>query len=189
MPVSTIDSNPALIVVDLQKGLLGAPTSPYPMEQVVRQAARLAKVFRSHGLPVVLVNVEGVAPGRTETGHAHAERPADWSEIAEPLGAQPGDIRVTKQRWNAFQDTGLPRRTQQASGVSQVVITGVATSVGAEGTARAAYDWGYNVVLATDAMTDIDAAAHANSIERVFHEARRETGSVDEIIELTGRSR
>jgi nicotinamidase-related amidase len=187
MPVSTIDSNPALIVVDLQKGLLGAPTSPYPMEQVVRQAARLARVFRTHGLPVVLVNVEGVAPGRTEAGHAHAERPADWSEIAEPLGAQPGDIRVTKHRWNAFHDTGLHAELSRL-GVSQVVITGAATSVGAEGTARAAYDWGYNVVLATDAMTDIDAAAHANSIEHVFPKLG-ETGSVDEIIELTGRSR
>ena len=125
--------------------------------------------------------------GRRRRKQEHAERPADWSEIAEPLGAQHGDIRVTKHRWNAFHDTGLHAELSRL-GVSQVVITGVATSVGAEGTARAAYDWGYNVVLATDAMTDIDAAAHANSIERVFPKLG-ETGSVDEIIELTGRSR
>lgn len=183
MPVNTIDAKAALVVVDLQKGLLGAPTTPLAMNQVVRQAARLARAFRTRGLPVVLVNVEGGAPGRTEAGgHSGASRPADWSELAPDLAAQPDDIRITKQRWNAFHGTALHDALSQL-GVTQTVVSGVATSVGVEGTARGAYDHGYNVVLALDAMSDIDAAAHANSVERIFPRLG-EIASVEEIIEL-----
>ena len=53
-------------------------------------------------------------------------------------------------------------------GVTQVVISGIATSLGVESTARSAHEHGYHVVLATDAMTDRDPAAHANSVDRVF---------------------
>jgi len=187
MPLSTIDPTPALIVVDLQKGLLGAPTKPYPMEQVVRESARLAKAFRACGLPVALVNVEGGAPGRTEAGHSGGQRPADWSDLAEPLDVQSGDILVTKQRWNAFHETPLHSELTRR-GATQVIVTGVATSIGVESTARAAYDLGYHVVLATDAITDIDAAAHANSIERIFPKLG-ETGSVEQILGLLSQDR
>jgi nicotinamidase-related amidase len=187
MPLSTIDPTPALIVVDLQKGLLGAPTKPYPLEQVVRESARLAWAFRAHGLPVALVNVEGSAPGRTEAGHSGGPRPAGWSDLAEPLDVQPSDIRVTKQRWNAFHETPLHAELARR-GATQVIVTGVATSVGVESTARAAYDLGYHVVLATDAITDIDAAAHANSVEHIFPKLG-ETGSVERILGLLGRDR
>ena len=60
--------------------------------------------------------------------------------------------------------------------------------VGVEGTARAAYDLGFHVVLATDAITDVDAAAHANSVERVFPKLG-ETGSAERILDLLGRGR
>jgi len=183
MPVSMIDPRAALVVVDLQKGLLGAPTTPLPMNEVVRQAARLARAFRTCGLPVVLVNVDGGAPGRTEAdGHSGAQRPVDWSELADDLEAQPDDILITKQRWNAFHGTSLHDALSQL-GVTQAVVSGVATSVGVEGTARGAYDHGYNVVLALDAMSDIDAAAHANSAERIFPRLG-EIASVEQIIEL-----
>jgi nicotinamidase-related amidase len=187
MPLGTIDPTPALIVVDLQKGLLGAPMKPYPVDQVVRESARLAKAFRAHGLPVALVNVQGAAPGRTEAGQHGGQRPADWSDLAEELDVQPGDIRVTKHRWNAFHETPLHAELTRR-GTTQVIVTGVATSVGVESTARAAHDLGYHVVLATDAITDIDATAHANSIEHIFPKLG-ETTSVEQILDLLGRDR
>ena len=67
-------------------------------------------------------------------------------------------------------------------------MTGLATSIGVESTARAAYDLGYHVVLAMDAITDIDASAHANSIERVFPKLG-ETAPVERILDLLGRDR
>jgi nicotinamidase-related amidase len=52
--------------------------------------------------------------------------------------------------------------------VTQIFLTGVATSVGVEATARSAYDLGYNVVLVVDAMTDRDADTHRHSVEKIF---------------------
>ena len=182
MPVTVIDPKPALIIVDLQKGLLNAPTKPLPMAEVIDQAARLARTFRANDLPVVLVNVEGSPPGRSEFGHSSAARPQGWADLVDGLDAQPSDIRVTKNGWNAFHDTGLST-ILRGLGVTQVLLAGVATSVGVEGTARGALDYGYHVVLATDAMTDVDTDAHVNSVERIFPKLG-ETGTVSHILAL-----
>jgi nicotinamidase-related amidase len=56
----------------------------------------------------------------------------------------------------------------KALGVTQIFMTGVATSIGVESTARSAYDAGYNVVFVTDAMTDRDAENHRHSLEKMF---------------------
>ena len=52
--------------------------------------------------------------------------------------------------------------------MTQIVLTGVATSIGVESTARSAHEHGYHVAIATDAVTDADADAHRNSVERIF---------------------
>jgi nicotinamidase-related amidase len=80
---------------------------------------------------------------------------------------RPTDHLITKRRRNAFHDTGLDTLLRDL-GVTQVVLTGISTSSGVESTARAAYDYGYHVVLATDAMSDPDAEAHRNSVERIL---------------------
>jgi nicotinamidase-related amidase len=184
MPVTTIDATPALIVVDLQKGVTSIPTA-HPMDDVVQRSARLAAAFRGHGLPVVLVNVSGGAPGRTEAGASRlgsSPLPPDWADIVDELDPQPGDLRVTKQTWGAFHGTTLDGQLKDL-GVTQVVLTGVATSAGVESTARSAYEHGYHVVLATDAMTDRSADAHANSVELIFPRLG-ETATTAEILEL-----
>jgi nicotinamidase-related amidase len=98
------------------------------------------------------------------------------------LGRQPSDIAVTKQSWGAFATTDLERQLK-ARGVTQVVVTGVATSGGVEATARQAYEQGFNVTLAVDAMTDLRQEAHEYSIRNVFPRLG-ETGSAQEIISL-----
>ena len=67
MPVTKLDDTCALIVIDLQKGVVGLPTV-HPISEIVDRSARLARAFRERGLPVVLVNVSGRAPGRTDAG-------------------------------------------------------------------------------------------------------------------------
>jgi nicotinamidase-related amidase len=75
----------------------------------------------------------------------------------------------------------------KALGVTQVVISGVATGTGVEATARQAYELGFNVTLAVDAMTDTRQEAHDYSISKVFPRLG-ETGSTDDIIALLERS-
>ena len=64
MPVTTIDDKTALIVVDPQKGIVSLPTI-HPISGVIERSCALV-AFRHHGLPVVLVNVAGGAPGRPD---------------------------------------------------------------------------------------------------------------------------
>jgi nicotinamidase-related amidase len=167
MPVTTLDPRIALVVIDLQKGIISAPTV-HPVEVVIERSASLAQAFRRHGLPVVLVNVTGSAPGRTEaTRTAGVSGAPDWADLVAELAIGPGDHLVTKERRSAFHDTGLDALLR-GLGVTQVVLVGISTTSGVESTARSAYDYGYHVVLAIDAMTDLDLDAHRNSVQRIF---------------------
>ncbi len=181
MPVTTLDTRPALIVVDLQKGVVGLSTA-HPTAGVVDNAVTLADAFRARDLPVVLVNVDGGAPGRTEQQRAAAARPAGWDELVPELNQQPSDHTVTKRTWGSFTNTDLDAYLT-GEGVTQVVIVGVATSAGVESTARHAHENGYNVTLVIDAMTDMNAEAHENSVLRIFPRLG-ETGTTAELLAL-----
>lgn len=184
MALTTLDPRTALVVIDLQKGITGLPTA-HPADDVVKNAATLAAEFRGHGLPVVLVNVTGGAPGRTEAGGAGGgERPADWAQLREELGAAPEDVLVTKKTWGAFHGTGLDMELRRR-GVTQIVLAGIATSIGVESTARAAHEHGYHVTVAIDAVTDMDGDAHLNAVRKVFPRLG-ETGTTDEVRALLG---
>jgi nicotinamidase-related amidase len=181
MPFTALDPRTALVVIDLQKGILNFPTA-HPSQDIVAQAAKLAAAFRAHGLPVVLVNVNAAAPGRVEQRRVTSERPPDWAELAPALGAQPSDHHVTKKSWGAFSTTGLEALLRKEN-VTQIVLCGIATSLGVESTARSAYELGFNVSLAVDAMTDMSPEAHQNSVTRIFPRLG-ETGTTDELIAL-----
>ncbi|MDR3765298.1 MAG: isochorismatase family protein [Acidobacteriota bacterium] len=185
MPLTTLDTNTALIVVDLQKGI-AAGNFIHPIGEVIGWTRTLLDLFRAKNLPVVLVNVAGRAPGRTEQGpRSNTSFPEGWADLLPQLDRQPGDIVVTKRSWGAFATTDLELQLK-ARGVTQVVITGVAASIGVEATARQAYEQGFNVTLALDAMTDMSCEAQEYSIRHVFPRLG-ETGSTQEIISLLER--
>lgn len=181
MSLTKLDTVAALVVIDLQKGIVGLPTV-HPAGEVVSRAARLARAFRERGWPVVLVNVTGGAPGRTDAGSPKFVRPEDWAELVPELEEHADDIRITKQRWGAFTGTALDEALRRR-GVTQIVLAGVSTSIGVESTARSAHEHGYHVVLAVDAMTDRDAGAHQHSIEKIFPRLG-ETETTENILKL-----
>ncbi|HEY1879222.1 MAG TPA: isochorismatase family protein [Caulobacteraceae bacterium] len=181
MALTTLDPTTALIVVDLQKGIIGLP-AVRPIGDIIERARKLADAFRERGQPVVLVNVAGGAPGRTEQPRQTGARPDGWTDLIPELDQQPGDIVVTKRTWGAFAGTDL-EACLKARGVTQVVIAGVATGTGVEATARQAYEQGFNVTLALDAMTDMRSEAHDYSIRNVFPRLG-ETGTSQQIIGL-----
>jgi nicotinamidase-related amidase len=184
MPLTILDPAPALVVIDLQKGIVSGA-----VQTVVPNVAALAKAFRQHDLPVVLVSVTGRAPGRTDVSYqgGTGALPAGWADIIDELGPQPGDHLITKRRRSAFHDTGLDTLLRDL-GVTQVMLAGVATGAGVESTARSAHDHGYHVVLATDAMADQDPDTHRHSLERVFPRLG-ETATSAEIIGFLDRGR
>src|SRR5580693_2032683 len=181
MPVTTIDDKTALIVVDLQKGIVNLPTV-HPISGVIERSCALIDAFRQHGLPVVLVNVAGGAPGRTEQPRRISTFPEGFTDLIPELNQQPSDILVTKHTWGAFPSTDLESQLK-AKGVTHVVLAGVATGTGVESTARQAYEHGFNVTLAIDAMTDMRPEAHDYSIANVFPRLG-ETGTTQAIVDL-----
>ena len=181
MALTTLDPNVALVVIDLQKGIVGVPTV-HPAQDIVSRTARIAGAFRERGLPVVLVNVTGMAPGRTEAGAASIKRPEGWTELVPELQPQPDDYTVSKQRWGAFIGTRLDDILKKR-GVTQIVLTGIATSKGVESTARSAYDLGYNVVIVVDAVTDREADEHQHCVNRIFPRLAEMT-TTDRLLQL-----
>ncbi|MEV5721325.1 cysteine hydrolase [Amycolatopsis mediterranei] len=185
MPLTTLDPTPAFVVIDLQKGIVAGSVA-----SVVPNAAALAATFRKHDLPVMLVNVTGRAPGRTDadshgsTAHT-GTLPSGWAEIIDELEPQPSDHLITKRRRSAFHDTGLDTLLRDL-GVTQIMLAGVSTSGGVESTARSAHDHGYHVVLATDAMADPDPDSHRHSLDRVFPKLGQ-TATSAEIIDFLDR--
>ena len=184
MPLTTLDPQTALIVVDLQNGIISSPFL-HPIDDVVQRSRALIDAFRAHGLPVILVNVAGGAPGRTEQPPRNRTFSEGWTDLVPELGQQPGDIVITKRTWGAFASTDLEMQLK-VNGVTQVVITGVATGTGVEATARQAYEQGFNVTLAIDAMTDLRPEAHEYSVTKVFPRLG-ETGSTQQIIDLLAK--
>ncbi|WP_433714217.1 hydrolase [Nocardia sp. CA-084685] len=193
MPVTTLDERTALVVIDLQHGIVSAPRQPHSAAAVVENSAALAHAFREHDLSVVLVRVsfapDGAdqAKGRNEFPFPGARPPEGWDRIVDEITGHPEDIHVTKRNWGAFYGTDLDLQLRRR-GITQIVLAGIATSIGVESTARAAHEHGYHVTLATDAMTDSDAEAHQHSISKIFPRLG-ETGSTAEIIELLAATR
>ncbi|MFT2815390.1 cysteine hydrolase family protein [Leifsonia sp. A12D58] len=179
MAITELDDNPALVVIDLQVGTL-AGGLVHPVEGIVANANQLLSAFHARGLPVVVARVSGTPAGRTEYGAGSREFPPEFAELAPALDVRSDDIAVVRNTWSVFAATDLDARLRTL-GVTQVVLAGVATSFGVESTARDAYDLGYNVIIATDAITDRSLDAHEASITRVFP-ALGQLSSASEIV-------
>jgi nicotinamidase-related amidase len=181
MALTTLDANTALIVVDLQKSIIGS-SFIHPIATVLEKARALVDAFRAKELLVVLVNVAGAAPGRTEQPRRlDGPLPDGFMDFASELGQRADDMVVKRRTWGAFANTDLEARLR-ALGVTQVVVAGVATGTGVESTARQAYEAGFNVTLALDVMTDARPEAHDYSVRNGFPRLG-ETGTSQEIID------
>lgn len=169
MPLKSLDPNPALILIDLQNPFVQAP----PARRVVDRATELAAAFRDRRLAVVLVQLaygDTAPPGRTDhpgTPHRAWSPRGDGVSIVDELAGHPGDIIVTKRNWGAFYGTDLDLHLRRR-GVTQIVLGGIATSIGVESTARSAHEHGYHLALVTDAMADLDPDSHRHSITKIF---------------------
>ena len=185
MTVTALDPGVALVLVDLQRGVVAYPQA-HPTDAVCAAAGRLAKAFRASGRPVVLVNVD-YAPDfadavahRSDVDLGGAAPPADWAELVDALDARPSDLRVTKRNFGAFHGTELDLQLRRR-GVTQIVFGGIATSIGVESTARAAHDIGYQLTFAVDAMTDPSQVAHDHCVAVTFP-ILGEVGTADDVI-------
>jgi nicotinamidase-related amidase len=164
----------ALVLIDLQKGIVARPVAPHSGPEVLKAAKELAGKFRRAGAPVVLVNV-GFSPDFKDALRQPVDQPApippggfpaDFIELAEGL-KQAGDICITKRQWGAFYGTELDLQLRRR-GVQTIVLGGIATNIGVESTARQAWEHGYAIVLAEDVTSAQSAEMHKFAIENIF---------------------
>ncbi|MDE1159186.1 MAG: hydrolase [Neorhizobium sp.] len=162
----------ALVLIDLQTGILAMNTAPYPTSDVLEKGKALAATFRQAGAAVVLVNVDfgpgmGNAPrNATDAGFAARDLPADWSALADGLAA-PTDLLVTKAQWGAFYGTDLDLKLRRR-GIRTIVIAGIATNFGVESTVRSGWEHGYDMVVVEDACTTVSRELHDMAVTAIF---------------------
>ena len=164
----------ALVLIDLQRGIVSRDTKPHAAADVVARAAKLARRFREIGATVVLVHVgysaddrDRLQPMTDAPPFSVASLPSDWSELVPELDQAPSDIVVLKRQWGAFYGTQLDLQLRRRN-VRNIVIGGISTNFGVESTARDGWERNYQMVFAEDAMSALSADAHHFAISTIF---------------------
>jgi nicotinamidase-related amidase len=155
----------ALVNVDLQNVFVeGTPVSPPDGPDVVARVNKLAAACRQAGVLVIHtahvtrpdgsnVGVMGqLIPPVREGMIAKGSFPA---ALHKDLKIEPSDIVLEKPRYGAFHGTDL-EVTLRARGVDSVVITGIATNICAETTAREAAVRDFRVFFLSDGTSTAD---------------------------------
>jgi nicotinamidase-related amidase len=171
-PLALDPARTALVLIDLQRGIVAMPLAPRSGDEVVTAARALAGRFRAAGAAVILVHVgwsgDGAdrPPANVDVPQPAAPLPAGFSDIVEGLGAA-GDPVVLKRHWGAFTGTDLDLQLRRR-GIDTVVLAGIATNFGVESTARSAWEHGYDVIVAEDVCTSRAAALHDFAIQHIL---------------------
>ncbi|HMD14373.1 MAG TPA: hydrolase [Bacteroidota bacterium] len=169
-----VKTKTALIVIDLQKGIVDMPAEPCPSGVVVARAALITREFRQNAMPVFLVRVTPSPDGKdalkpiTDTAPwTNSPRTPDWSEIVPELGPEPTDIIITKRQWGAFYGTELDLQLRRRN-IDTIVLCGISTNRGVESTARVAFEYGYQQIFVEDACAARSAAEHEHTMKTIF---------------------
>jgi len=180
-PLPSLDpATTAVVLIDLQRGIVGMQTHPRPSADVVQNASRLIGAARARGTLVVLVHVSFAADGAdalrpdTDESLPAGQRPPDWDHFVDEVRPARGDIVVTKHQWGAFYGTDLDLQLRRR-GRRTIILGGISTNIGVESTARDAYERGYQLILVEDAMASMRAEDHAASVTRIFPRIGRVT--------------
>lgn len=163
----------ALVLIDLQQGILPFAGGPHTAQTVVEHGDALARRFRELGAPVVLVRVgwagdfADALKQPVDKPSPAATLPANWLEFAADLAVSDQDIKITKRQWGAFYGTELDLQLRRR-GIKTIVLAGISTNIGVESTARAAWEHGYALVIAEDACSAANAEQHAFAFANIF---------------------
>ena len=180
----------ALVLIDLQRGIVGRATAPHSATDVVMHARGLAQRFRQVGAPVILVRVAFAPDGRdrlaprVDAAAWSSPVSPDFSQIVPELGPDEGDLVITKRQWGAFYGTELDLELRRR-GIRTIVLGGISTNFGVESTARDAFERGYELVFAEDAMAGMTAEAHGFAVGTIFPRIGIVRSSEDVLAALT----
>jgi nicotinamidase-related amidase len=180
----------ALVLIDLQHGIVGRQLSPHAGADLVKRASSLAEAFREKGGTVAYVRVEIGEVLRPQVDAPMFDPsapppPPIASQLVPESGYQAGDLLIVKRQWGAFYGTDLDQQLRRR-GIRTIVIGGIATNFGVESTARAAFDRGYALIFVEDAMASFSAEVHGFAVQHIFPRMGRVRTS-GEVLEALGQ--
>ncbi len=161
----------ALVLIDLQRGVLAMPVAPHPAAAVYERAMQLAQRCRASGAPVVRVRVPFSLVDQPTN---YAALPPGWDEFPEPPHAS--DLIIAKHHWGAFYGTELDLQLRRR-GIRRIILGGISTNIGVESTARSAAEHGYELVVAEDLCSASTAEMHVFSFKHILPRLARITTS------------
>ncbi len=182
----------ALVLIDLQKGVMGMPVAPHSAAEVVENSVSLGTALSQAGGVVAPVHVafspDGADRLRQEVDRPNPSAPlaADWSELVPEIAALPAAFVIVKRQWGAFHGTELDLQLRRR-GIDTIILTGVATNIGVEQTAREAWQYGYGVVVAEDAVSSLGEAMHKFAIETILPRIARIRSTAEIVAALAGK--
>jgi nicotinamidase-related amidase len=138
--------NTALMVIDVQKGVVG---SAYDREAVIANIATLVDKARGEDVPVVWVQ------------HSADDMPigSDGWQFVPELPRDESESLVHKLHGDAFEGTGLEEVLGKA-GIGHLVVTGAQSDACVRSTIHGAFARGYDVTLVSDAHTTEDLTSY-----------------------------
>lgn len=165
----------ALLVMDVQEGVVSRfAGDEAPLLSRLAGAVRGA---RAASVPVIYVTVSfrpgapEISPNnRTFSALAAAggfEEQSPATAVHHAVSPGPGDIVVTKKRVSAFAGSDLDPLLRSL-GVSDLALSGIATSGVVLSTLRQAADLDYGLTVLADGCADQDEEVHRLLLEKVF---------------------
>jgi bifunctional isochorismate lyase/aryl carrier protein len=162
----------ALLVIDMQGYFLDPSSHAFlpAALAIIPRINALCRAFAAGGLPVVFTrhlntpqNAGSLGPWWRDT--IRAEDPL--STISAEIDTTRGTV-VEKSQYDAFHGTELGRRLRE-QGIGRVVVTGVATHLCCETTARSAFVQGFDVTFPFDGTATYDEEHHLASLLNLSH--------------------
>ena len=172
MSLELTPKSTALVLIDLEHGIVNRDLAPHTGRDVVSRCATLAGAVRQAGGTVIYVHVDlnqilYLPADRQRAGSGQAPSPPEASEIVPEAGRVAADLVVTKRQWGAFYGTPLDQLLRRRR-IDTIIMAGIATNLGVESTARAALDRAYQLVFAEDAMSSMSTEMHTFAATKVF---------------------
>ncbi len=162
----------ALVVIDLQVGIVNRKLSPFTGEEVIQNASKLINAFTEKGAFVVLVKVstldgKDMLKPSIDSKASSMQFPKGWDSFVPELENAKNTHHVIKKQWGAFYGTDLDLQLRRR-GIDTIVLCGVSTGIGVDTTAREAFQHGYNQIFSTDAMAASTKEEHDYVCNHIF---------------------
>ena len=138
--------DPALILIDIQNDYF--PGGKMELEGSIEAslcAKMLLQSFRDANLPIIHIQHVSVRPGVT-----FFLPDTNGIEIHQNVHPLPGETIVQKNYPNSFRNTSLIELLRKES-VTRLVIAGMMTHMCVDSTTRAAFDYGFQCTVISDA--------------------------------------